>query len=621
METNKFSSFSQPEEELIVPDRDPLEDSETEEASIAEDDQVRNEPPKSKAAAAARIRPKSDAGIFVKVSLAAGGMFECGFCQLKLRLKSGIFSHIAEDHPGLKPVCFCQTDNCLLCSRRSINFEASSPKLLAKSGNKLHRAASTTSQSVIRQQNTTKPQNILAISDSGPTLLSTIKTENTSDSEPETSVATASATARETASSSATSDQPPAENSSTFNSDFFFDGSKYLCLVCDFSSKKGDRISLHMMTKHQVKVSRFSCSFCAKTFYNLYWFLKHEKVCATANSLTQFFQVVDGWFECQRCPFKSLSKTNTINHVKAVHLETKDFQCPNCLRKFSRIQNLNLHTKRFLNESGGLNCKKTVSVDSGERLGCSDDVTTASSGTSLERLDQPEPGSPKLKKKNEMAAGQKSKSKKPKMELNQSSSDPEKCQRFESKTCPGCQATFYNTGRLQNHLSLVTPTIESPTDFLCSKFTKQVAQNKDPIARLTCSRCDVISADRRSFYEHVGSCYTNWASPMGPNACIACDYTSKMKGHFQRHVAVVHEMFKEFQCDNCDKFFSSKRDLDDHRTRSSIDSDGSLERLSCKKPQVFVCDACRREFPSLKAGILHLRFCEAQLQNVARVHP
>ena len=131
--------------------------------------------------------------------------------------------------------------------------------------------------------------------------------------------------------------------------DFLFDGTKYLCKVCDYWSKRGACIRFHLLKNHQIKVKRFSCSYYSKTFYNLQWFFKHKQVCAASSQLTHFYNVVEGWYLCTSCPFKS-HKTNTINHIKAVHLKAEEFECPNYLRKLSWARNLSRYTKRFINE-------------------------------------------------------------------------------------------------------------------------------------------------------------------------------------------------------------------------------------------------------------------------------
>ena len=61
------------------------------------------------------------------------------------------------------------------------------------------------------------------------------------------------------------------------------------------------------------------------------------------NVSVSFFPFQGGKFECLKCGFMASRKDSLKRHIKAVHLQIRDYQCRICGKCFSQSQHLVRH--------------------------------------------------------------------------------------------------------------------------------------------------------------------------------------------------------------------------------------------------------------------------------------
>ena len=130
--------------------------------------------------------------------------------------------------------------------------------------------------------------------------------------------------------------------------------------------------------------------------------------------------------------------------------------------------------------------------------------------------------------------------------------------------------------------------ISQPPELIDSKKVKKVAVQKTILKDHRCLVCKEVFSTRKDLQCHRTTTHKD-------NQCTLCDYSGKIFGNLIRHMRFVHEGQKEeHPCDRCDKVFSQKHHLKNH---VKVIHDGIRD---------YKCDSCSKSFPQAKHLQLHV---------------
>ena len=106
------------------------------------------------------------------------------------------------------------------------------------------------------------------------------------------------------------------------------------CPKCDYVTKRGDGLSRHERTHHEMK--RFKCDKCEKLFTERRWLKIHI--------LNKHEGVV---WKCSSCSFNAASPASLRDHKKHVHKINliKKHECSQCGKKFGKPYRLKIHMR------------------------------------------------------------------------------------------------------------------------------------------------------------------------------------------------------------------------------------------------------------------------------------
>uniref|UniRef100_A0A1B0D0Y6 Uncharacterized protein n=1 Tax=Phlebotomus papatasi TaxID=29031 RepID=A0A1B0D0Y6_PHLPP len=139
----------------------------------------------------------------------------------------------------------------------------------------------------------------------------------------------------------------------------------WACEICEKEFNKFLSLRRHRNT-HEVAThssgtrteasNKYICSLCG---------LKNATTAANLRIHLMNIHMKEKLWSCEHCSYKTRHKISFKQHVKAVHEDVKDYQCPRCDRSFTRADNLKVHmllhdgTKKFTCKVCGL---KKVSI-------------------------------------------------------------------------------------------------------------------------------------------------------------------------------------------------------------------------------------------------------------------
>jgi len=111
-------------------------------------------------------------------------------------------------------------------------------------------------------------------------------------------------------------------------------GRMFACNQCDFKTTLNCRLSKHILQVHEGR--KQTCDLCGKVVKEL----KHHKArgCPFGKKKTRH--------QCTHCDKTFALKDGLNRHVRSVHFQLKDKQCPHCKYKTSEAFNLRLHIAR-----------------------------------------------------------------------------------------------------------------------------------------------------------------------------------------------------------------------------------------------------------------------------------
>ena len=112
--------------------------------------------------------------------------------------------------------------------------------------------------------------------------------------------------------------------------------SQYLAPQCEYCGKEyssGTNLKYHIQAIH-LNARNIICSFCYERFLNETDLRTHVNNLHNKGNL----------FECSECKASFPNFTKLVQHKDLIHYnDVKSFQCGNCLKTFSSLENLNLH--------------------------------------------------------------------------------------------------------------------------------------------------------------------------------------------------------------------------------------------------------------------------------------
>ena len=119
------------------------------------------------------------------------------------------------------------------------------------------------------------------------------------------------------------------------------------------------------------------------------------------------------------------------------------------------------------------------------------------------------------------------------------------------------------------------------------KYPKKVADQKTIPKDYPCLVCKEVFSTKKDVQSHKTTAHKD-------NRCALCDYSGTFFGNLIRHMRGVHEGIKKYPCDQCEKVFSQKHHLKNH---VKVIHDGIRD---------YKCDSCSKSFPQAKHLQLHV---------------
>lgn len=318
------------------------------------------------------------------------------------------------------------------------------------------------------------------------------------------------------------------------------------CTLCDAQFTKRKALCKHLRTVHNVKESEklYKCSFCDKHF---------------AKRLSLNFHMkshIDNQFFCLTCCFVCDDEDTYNEHVKQ-HLKVSKHECPLCQKKFVRRQQYDQHMMAH------------------EKYLCSScNITFSNKKLFLKH--QHAVHHAENEKKYQCHICKKSFVRPQYLEIHQRVHTGEK-----PVKCSHCEKNFSDSKSLLKHMKTV-------------KHLQRVSNQKGEIIEIEkpflCSKCGVRFYRQQSLLRHVEIIH----SATEFLKCSHCDYKSKCKTNFKRHLE-LHTDVKRFICELCGSSFRALATLKEHYVFVHSEN------------REFICEVCKKGFKNKSTLQRHMR--------------
>jgi KRAB domain-containing zinc finger protein len=278
---------------------------------------------------------------------------------------------------------------------------------------------------------------------------------------------------------------------------------EFNCLQCDYKSSILDLTKRHVERVH-LNSNRIICNTCNKDFPSkpklIFHLAKDHNDMSLCENVTDISTLDPGPYQCEQCSYSSPNISRLKRHVRAIHLNEKNYLCSDCGKCFSENKSLKTHV--------------------------ANNTLTSSSGVTSMRCTKYQ------KVKTESA---------------------QHIQKDESSNTFNCLQCSYSS----NNLYLITKHVDrvhlKAKRFQCTACDQSFKLKPQLVVHLAKDHNDT------SLYEK--SCQSIKLEPI---QCQFCSYTSTVPKNVDRHVSTVHAKSNMFTCARCDKSYSQKKSLTRH---------------------------------------------------------
>lgn len=325
------------------------------------------------------------------------------------------------------------------------------------------------------------------------------------------------------------------------------EGTKYVCMFCDFDCNRLATLNAHVKRKHKEdtvktnpkKHSCIICSYECSSKANLSKHLhKHRNKSMTS-------------FACNVCDFECKRSTTLASHLAQNHKRSKKNSDVSCTEKKRRVTKCNYTSPKKTNQSA---CSPTVKKTA--LISYEDTSLMIKEEVCVENRSETTTIAADVSKK--------SSQKRPPIE----------------ERCDLCDFTCAKKSTLYSH--------------------KRRHKVEDVNEVYACNECGFKTAKKSSLYSHIKRKHKEQRTCDGDAQpelfyCNQCDYKNKNKYELKIHVARKHSDDFKFSCETCGKKFKVKGDLTNHIRFSH-------------REQPVICDVCGKTCLNSNSLYVHQKF-------------